>query len=98
MTAPKPFTCAGGTVSWWDLTISGRIGGHHLTHRVSTCWTPQMATLKKLGLASSLGRHVLPRRHGVVLPGLKRTFAPPLSWNDFRTSPIPQPTMEASHG
>lgn len=35
-----------------------------------------MATLKKLGIANSLGRHVLRRRHGVVRPGVKRTFAP----------------------
>jgi hypothetical protein len=35
-----------------------------------------MATLDKLGLARSLGRHVRRRRRGRVLPGLKRTFPP----------------------
>jgi hypothetical protein len=35
-----------------------------------------MATLRKLGLASSLGRHVLRRQHGVVLSGRRRTFPP----------------------
>ena len=76
ITAPQPYTCIGGTFSWFDMTISGRLAGKPVHRKFSTCWTPQMATLKKLGLASSLGRHVLPRRHGVVLPGLKRTFAP----------------------
>ena len=35
-----------------------------------------MATLDKLGLANSLGRHVLRRRRGVVHPGIRRTFPP----------------------
>ena len=72
--SPQPFTCLGGPSAWFDLTISGRLAGKPVHRKFSTCWTPQMATLDKLGLASSLGRHVLPRRHGLVLPGRTRTF------------------------
>ena len=76
VTAPKPFTCAGSTASWWDLTISGRIGGHRLTHRVSTCWTPQMAMIDRLGLGpwTVLKSHLLPRRYATALPGVPRSF------------------------
>ncbi len=76
VTSPRPYTCIGGTTSWFNMTISGRLAGKPVQQKFSTCWTPQMATLDKLGLASSLGRHVLRRRHGLVLPGLKRTFPP----------------------
>src|SRR5436190_11972543 len=54
ITAPQPYTCIGGTFSWFDMTISGRLAGKLVHRKFSTCWTPQMATLKKLGLASSL--------------------------------------------
>jgi hypothetical protein len=76
VTAPQPFTCVGGPTSWFDMTISGRLAGKAVHRKFSTCWTPQMATLDKLGLAKSLERHVLRRRHGLMLPGLKRTFPP----------------------
>jgi hypothetical protein len=58
------------------MTISGRLAGKRVHEKFSTCWTPQMATLGKLGLAKSLGRHVLRRRRGVVHPGRRRTFPP----------------------
>jgi hypothetical protein len=76
VTSPHPYTCIGGTTSWFDMTISGRLAGKPVRQKFSTCWTPQMETLKKLGLASSLGRHVLRRRRGLVLPGILRTFPP----------------------
>jgi hypothetical protein len=76
VTSPQPFNCIGGTTSWFDMTISGRLAGKRVQQKFSTCWTPQMATLRKLGLASSLARHVLRRRSGLVLPGLKHTFPP----------------------
>jgi len=74
VTAPKPFTCLGGPASWFDMTISGRLAGKPVHRAFSTCWTPQMATLGKLDFASSLERHVLRRRHGVVQPGKPHTF------------------------
>jgi len=58
------------------MTISGRLAGKPVHRKFSTCWTPQMATLDKLGLARSLERHVLRRRHGIVQPGIRRTFPP----------------------
>jgi len=76
VTSPRPYTCLGGPSSWFDMTISGRLAGKPVHRTFSTCWTPQMATLEKLGLASSLGRHVLRRRHGLVQPGIQRTFPP----------------------
>jgi hypothetical protein len=74
VTSPQPFTCLGGPSSWFDMTISGRLDGKPVDQSFSTCWTPQMATLEKLGLARSLGRHVLRRRHGVVRPGIPHKF------------------------
>jgi hypothetical protein len=76
ISSPQPFTCIGGPSSWFDMTISGRLAGKRVHEKFSTCWTPQMATLGKLGLANSLGRNVLRRRRGVVHPGIRRTFAP----------------------
>jgi hypothetical protein len=76
VTSPQPFNCVGGPSSWFDMTISGRLAGKPVHRKFSTCWTPQMATLDKLGLARSLGRHVLRRRRALVLPGIKRTFPP----------------------
>jgi hypothetical protein len=78
VTSPKPFVCFGGTTSWWDITIAGRINRRRLDHRVSTCWTRQMAMIDRLGLARgrSLESHLVPRRVGRVLPGVRRTFSP----------------------
>jgi hypothetical protein len=76
VTSPKPFTCIGGTTSSFDMTISGRLAGKPVRQRFSTCWTPQMATLEKLGLAHSLMRHIRQRRHGNVLPGVPHDFPP----------------------
>ena len=76
VTEPQPYTCLGGPSSWFDMTISGRLAGKRVHRKFSTCWTPQMTTLRKLGLANSLTRHVLRRRHGLVAAGLTRTFPP----------------------
>jgi hypothetical protein len=72
---PKPFTCAGGTFSWWEITISGRLRGRPLRTTVSTCWTPQMALIDRFGIGwQSLRAHLLPRRRAAVMPGLPRRF------------------------
>jgi hypothetical protein len=78
VTKPKPFTCFGGTFSWWDITISGRLDGRRIHHKVSTCWTPQMAMIDRLGLGRSsvLKSHLLPRGHQRLAPGVQRTFEP----------------------
>jgi hypothetical protein len=74
--SPQPFTCLGGPTSWFDVTIAGRLAGKPVDRKFSTCWTPQMATLGKLGIANSLGRHVRPRRRGLVLARRTHTFPP----------------------
>ncbi|MDX6480746.1 MAG: Subtilisin inhibitor-like [Gaiellaceae bacterium] len=75
VTAPKPFVCIGGTASWWDVTISGRLDGKAVRQKFSTCWTSQMKTIGELGLEwTSLRHHLVPRRHGVVAAGQTRTF------------------------
>ena len=77
VTHPKAFTCAGGTFSWWDITIRGRLDGRPLLTRTSTCWTPQMEMIRRLGIGwQSLRRHLVPRRRGVVGAGITRTFLP----------------------
>ena len=72
---PKPWVCAGGTFSWWDVTITGQLNGNDIHRSFSTCWTPQMATIGKLGLTwDVLQEHLETRRHAAVLPGMKRVF------------------------
>ena len=75
VTSPKPFACFGGTASWWDVSVSGRIAGHRLDHKVSTCWTPQMAMIGRLGLGLAFESHLVPRRNVRVIPGVQRTIA-----------------------
>jgi hypothetical protein len=58
---PKPFTCMGGTFSWWELKILGRFDGRRVDVRTSTCWTPQMELIRRLGIASQLEAHVDPQ-------------------------------------
>ena len=76
VTSPQPFSCLGGPSSWFDVTVAGDLAGKPVQRKFSTCWTPQMATLGKLGLVSSLERNLRPRRHGVVVRGVPRTFPP----------------------
>jgi hypothetical protein len=76
VTGPKPFVCIGGTFSWWEITISGRLDGAPVRRGLSTCWTPQMATLERLGIAGVLRQHLEPRRSEAVLPGTTHTFPP----------------------
>jgi hypothetical protein len=75
VTDPKPFTCMGGMFSWWDVTITGRLHGRRIHTHTSTCWTPQMAMLRRLGMGwPSLRAHMLPRRHEAVLSSATETF------------------------
>lgn len=61
VTDPKPFTCHGGTFSWWEITIEGRLEGKDVGVETSTCWTPQMALIEALGIGGSeLQEHVDP--------------------------------------
>src|SRR6266545_1414685 len=77
VTSPKPFVCVGGTFSWWDVTLRGRLNGKTIRRSFSTCWTPQMATIGRFGLSwDVLQKHLLPRRHEAVLPGTRRVFPP----------------------
>lgn len=57
---PTPFTCFGGTFSWWDIRITGRFEGKAVDVRTSTCWTPQMKLIRVLGIAGELERHIDP--------------------------------------
>ena len=77
VTSPKPFVCAGGTFSWWDIVISGRLNGKEIDRDFSTCWTPQMETLGRFGMSwEVLQKHLLPRHHETVLPETTHVFAP----------------------
>jgi hypothetical protein len=77
VTAPKPFTCFGGPSSWWDVTISGTLGGQAVNDSFSTCWTRQMRTIGELGLGPDvLKEHLLPRRTETVEPGTTRLIPP----------------------
>ena len=77
VTSPKPFTCLGGTSSWWDVTISGWLHGKPIKRAFSTCWTPQMTTIGRLRLAwPVLQRHLVARRVEAVMPGTSTVFPP----------------------
>jgi hypothetical protein len=72
---PKPFGCVGSTVSWWDVTITGRLHGRRIHTHTSTCWTPQMAMIRRLGMGwPSLRAHMLPRRREAVMPSVAQVF------------------------
>lgn len=75
VTAPKPFNCFGGPTSHWQVTIAGRVNGKRVRRTFDTCWTPQMETIRRLGLTwPVLRRHLAPRRHEIVLAGETRRF------------------------
>jgi len=74
VTDPEPFTCIGGTFSWWALTLSGRFRGEDVETHVSTCWTRQMALIDVLGLGPGHPR-LLPRRTRTLHGGQSTTFA-----------------------
>lgn len=77
ITRPKPFVCIGGSFSWWEVTINGRLNGDPIHRNLSTCWTTQMATLGRFEMSSKvLQKHLLPRRHEAVLAGTERVFPP----------------------
>ena len=74
VTDPKPFTCIGGTFSWWHLTLTGRFRGHRVSSEVATCWTPQMALIRELGLPGAGPSRLLPRRQRTLRGGERRTY------------------------
>jgi hypothetical protein len=75
VTNPKPFGCIGGLFSWWDVTITGRLHGRQVRTHTSTCWTPQMAMIGRLGMGwPSLHAHLLPRRREAIFPSSTQTF------------------------
>jgi hypothetical protein len=74
VTSPQQPIVCGGPDSDFDVTISGRLAGKHVRQTVSTCWTPGMPTLDKLGLLTSLHRNLRPRRRGLVLAHRTHTF------------------------
>jgi hypothetical protein len=77
ITRPKRFVCAGATFSWWDVWVSGRFDGRPIQRTFSTCWTPQMPTIGRLGLSwKVLQAHLLPRRHEALEGHERRTFGP----------------------
>ena len=76
VTRPKPFICIGGTFSWWDITITGRLRGRAVRAHTESCWTPQMELIGKLGIAPTLYAHLLPRRREGMIGGQERTFPP----------------------
>jgi len=77
VTSPKPFTCMGGTSSWWDVAISGRFNGRPIRRAFSTCWTPQMTTIGRLRLGwPVLQKHLVARRAEAVMPGTSALFPP----------------------
>ncbi|MDX6512766.1 MAG: Subtilisin inhibitor-like [Gaiellaceae bacterium] len=57
---PKPFVCHGGS---WVITITGRLDGRPVHSSTETCWTPQMALIRRLGIGRSLESHIVERRH-----------------------------------
>jgi hypothetical protein len=61
VTAPRPFQCPAMP---WRVAISGRLDGRRISREFVTCWTPQMATIARLGIGrpSVLKGHLLPRR------------------------------------
>jgi hypothetical protein len=71
---PKPFVCWGGSWSWWDLWITGRVGGRPVRTHVATCWTPQMRLIGKLGIARTLQAHLVPRRRRELVIGDRVTY------------------------
>jgi hypothetical protein len=77
VTSPKPFTCMGGTSSWWDVAISGRFNGRPIRRAFSTCWTPQMTTIGRLRLGwPVLEKHLVARRLEAIMPGTSTVFPP----------------------
>ena len=75
-TRPTAFVCRGGTFSWWDLTITGRVRGRRIHSHVDTCWTRQMRLVGKLGIARALQAHLVPRRRRKLVRGERQTFGP----------------------
>jgi hypothetical protein len=77
LTRPQPFTCAGGSFSWWDVTVAGRLNGKPIHRSFSTCWTPQMNLIGRLGLSwDVLKAHLVTRRVKTVPAGQLVAFRP----------------------
>lgn len=94
ITNPRPFTCLGGTTSWWDVAISGRLNGRPIRRSFSTCWTPQMTTIGRLGIGwTVLRKHLVARRVETVMPGIARLFSP----GDLRGADLVTCTIRGHH-
>jgi hypothetical protein len=94
VTNPRPFTCLGGTSSWWEVAISGRLNGKPIRRSFSTCWTPQMTTIGRLGLGwAVLRKHLVVRRVEAVTPGIARLFLP----GDLRAADLVTCTIRGHH-
>ena len=74
MLRPKPFTCWGGS---WVITITGRLDGRSVHVKTETCWTPQMALIRRLGIARSLESHIVQRRHIVSVESTRLPWPGP---------------------
>ncbi len=65
----------GGPTSWWDVTITGRLNSRPINRAFSTCWTTQMATLRRFDMGDNvLQKHLVARRHEAILAGTRRIF------------------------
>lgn len=73
VTQPEPSICRGGPFTHWQLELSGRFQGQPVDTNVSTCWTPQMALIRHLGLGRGSLR-LLPRRTRQLGDGERATY------------------------
>ncbi len=61
------------------MRITGRLNGKSIDHEVSTCWTPQMEMIGRLGLSwKVLHDHLVARRREAVMAGTRHVFSPGL--------------------
>jgi hypothetical protein len=87
--SPEPYSCFGGPSSWWDVTIEGRLNSRAIQKSFSTCWTPQIALLRRLGMSWDVLRMHVVSRSEAVLPGTSHVFPPGrLRPGDFVTCDI----------
>jgi len=74
VTQPEPSICRGGPFSHWELELSGRFRGQPVNTQVSTCWTPQMALIRRLGFGGGPPPRLLPRRTRRLADGERATY------------------------
>jgi hypothetical protein len=74
VTRPKPFEC---WASDWSVTVRGRLDGRAIRRSFTTCWTPQMPTIRRLGLSfDTLKHHLVARRRRAIFAGTTHRFPP----------------------